>query len=161
MANAVVSLRDTLLEEFYVAVRTTHVLLEKADPEIYSYQPAESMRTFMELANHLVQIPQIDLAILQEKSEGEIRLLEERLSSQSVSELKLVMEEGYHLLKSYFHSLRDEEFLEKETKAFYAEKPHTQIKWLTEIVTHAFHHRAQLFTYMKQTGHEVNMFDLY
>ncbi|MFC0190430.1 DinB family protein [Fictibacillus aquaticus] len=161
MTNAVVSLRDTLLDEFYIAVRTTHALLEKANPEVYSYQPAEGMRTFMELANHLVQIPQIDLAILQEKSESEVRELEARLSSDTVRDLKLVMEEGYHLLKSYFNSLNDEDFLTKESKAFYAEKPHTQIKWLTEIVTHAYHHRAQLFTYLKQTGHEVNMFDLY
>ncbi|WP_327204754.1 DinB family protein [Paenibacillus sp. DMB20] len=29
------------------------------------------------------------------------------------------------------------------------------------MVTHAQHHRAQTFNYMKTLGYEVNMFDLY
>jgi uncharacterized damage-inducible protein DinB len=159
--NVTVSLTETLLEEFYTVVRTTSNLLKKADQSVYDFRPADNMRTFLELANHLVQIPHVDLAILQEKSEKEIRELEKKLSAQNVAELTHVLEEGYHLLKSYFLSLSEEDFLNKETKAFYAEKGMTQAKWLVEIVTHAFHHRAQLFTYLKQTKHEVNMFDLY
>lgn len=161
MINATVSLTETLLEEFYVIVRTTNNLLKKADPSVYDFRPADNMRSFLELANHLVQIPHVDLAILQEKSEQDIRNLEKKLSAKNVSELSHVLEEGYHLLKSYFLSLSEEEFLTKETKAFYAERGMTQSKWLVEIVTHAFHHRAQLFTYLKQTKHDVNMFDLY
>ncbi|ANX10630.1 damage-inducible protein DinB [Fictibacillus arsenicus] len=159
--NATVSLTETLLEEFYTVVRTTSNLLKKADQSVYDFRPADNMRTFLELANHLVQISHVDLAILQEKSEKEIRELEKKLSAQNAAELTHVLDEGYHLLKSYFLSLSEEDFLNKETKAFYAEKGMTQAKWLVEIVTHAFHHRAQLFTYLKQTKHEVNMFDLY
>lgn len=159
--NATTSLTETLLEEFYTVVRTTSNLLEKADQSVFDFRPSDNMRTLLELANHLVQISHVDLAILQEKSEKEIRELEKKLSAQNVAELTHVLEEGYHLLKSYFLSLSEEEFLNKETKAFYAEKGMTQAKWLVEIVTHAFHHRAQLFTYLKQTKHEVNMFDLY
>ena len=159
--NVTISLTETLLEEFYTVVRTTSNLLKKADQSVFDFSPSDNMRTFLELANHLVQISHVDLAILQEKSEKEIRELEKKLSGQNVAELTHVLEEGYHLLKSYFLSLSEEEFLNKETKAFYAEKGMTQSKWLVEIVTHAFHHRAQLFTYLKQTKHEVNMFDLY
>jgi uncharacterized damage-inducible protein DinB len=159
--NATVSLTEILLEEFYNVVRTTSNLLKKADQSVFDFRPADNMRSFLELANHLVQISHVDLAILQEKSEKDIRELEKKLSAANVGELIHVLEEGYHLLKSYFLSLTEEEFLKKETKAFYAEKGMTQAKWLVEIVTHAFHHRAQLFTYLKQTEHEVNMFDLY
>ncbi|MED1862571.1 DinB family protein [Fictibacillus nanhaiensis] len=159
--NATASLTETLLEELYVVVRTTSQLLKKADPSVYDFRPVENMRTFLELANHLVQIPHIDLAILQEKSEQEIRQLEKKLSAENVTELTHVLEEGYHLTKSYFLSLSEEDFLKKETKAFYAEKGATQAKWLVEIVTHSYHHRGQLFTYLKQTNHDVNMFDLY
>jgi uncharacterized damage-inducible protein DinB len=159
--NATVSLTEILLEEFYNVVRTTSNLLKKADQSVFDFRPADNMRSFLELANHLVQISHVDLAILQEKSEKDIRELEKKLSAANVGELTHVLEEGYHLLKSYFLSLTEEEFLKKETKAFYAEKGMTQAKWLVEIVTHAFHHRAQLFTYLKQTEHEVNMFDLY
>jgi uncharacterized damage-inducible protein DinB len=159
--NATASLTETLLEEFYTVVRTTNNLLKKTEPSMYDFRPADNMRSFLELANHLVQIPHIDLAILQEKSEKDIRELEKKLSAENVAELTHVLDEGYHLLKSYFLSLSEEDFLNKETKAFYAEKGMSQAKWLVEIVTHAFHHRAQLFTYLKQTKHEVNMFDLY
>ncbi|MCM3734001.1 DinB family protein [Fictibacillus nanhaiensis] len=159
--NVTVSLTETLLEEFYTVVRTTNHLLKKAEPSVYDFRPADNMRSFLELANHLVQIPHIDLAILQEKSEQDIRELEKKLSAGNVAELTHVLDEGYHLLRSYFLSLSEEDFLNKETKAFYAEKGMSQAKWLVEIVTHAFHHRAQLFTYLKQTKHEVNMFDLY
>lgn len=159
--NATASLTETLLEELYVVVRTTKSLLNKADHSVYDFRPAENMRSFLELANHLVQVPHIDLAILQEKTEEEVRQLEKKLSAENITELTHVLEEGYHLVKSYFLSLSEEDFLRKESKAFYAEKGVTQAKWLVEIVTHAFHHRAQLFTYLKQTKHEVNMFDLY
>ncbi|MDR7074905.1 DinB family protein [Fictibacillus barbaricus] len=161
MVNAAISMTETLLDEFYVIVRTTSQLLKKADASVYDYRPAENMRTFLELANHLVQIPHVDLAILQEKSEADIRKLEDKLRAENEAELTHVLEEGYHLLKSYFLSLSQEDFFQKETKAFYAEKGMSQAKWLVEIVTHAFHHRGQLFTYLKQTKHDVNMFDLY
>ncbi|WP_370733829.1 DinB family protein [Paenibacillus dakarensis] len=36
-----------------------------------------------------------------------------------------------------------------------------QAKWLIEIVTHAQHHRAQMFNYLKTLGYQVSMFDLY
>ncbi|WNB91885.1 DinB family protein [Bacillus sp. NEB1478] len=161
MINAAVTMTETLLDEFYVIVRTTNNLLKKADSSVYDFRPADNMRSFLELANHLVQIPHVDLAILQEKPEADIRMLEAKMRAENAGELTHVLEEGYHLLKSYFLSLSQEDFLNKETKAFYAEKGMTQAKWLVEIVTHAFHHRGQLFTYLKQTQHDVNMFDLY
>ncbi|MFC3781910.1 DinB family protein [Bacillus chungangensis] len=37
----------------------------------------------------------------------------------------------------------------------------TQARWLTETVTHLFHHRTQFFTYLKQTGRDVSMDNLY
>lgn len=44
---------------------------------------------------------------------------------------------------------------------FYHEHSATQAPWFTESVTHMFHHRSQLFTYVKLRGYEVSMFDLY
>ncbi|WP_371268621.1 DinB family protein [Bacillus licheniformis] len=49
----------------------------------------------------------------------------------------------------------------KKTKPFYLDEGMTQSRWLTETLTHIFHHRAQLFNYLKQLGYDVNMFDLY
>ncbi len=57
--------------------------------------------------------------------------------------------------------LSEHDFLHKQSKPFYMEHGSTQAKWLVEIVTHAFHHRAQLFTYLKESGLAITMFDLY
>lgn len=59
------------------------------------------------------------------------------------------------------NGLTDEEFMQKTTQPFYLEHGSTQAKWLIEIVTHAQHHRAQMFNYLKAQGYEVSMFDLY
>ena len=71
------------------------------------------------------------------------------------------MEQGFGRLKDYFYSLSDSDFLQKETKPFYLEAGSTQAKWLVETTTHIFHHRAQMFNYMKQLGYEISMPDLY
>lgn len=71
------------------------------------------------------------------------------------------MEKGYEQFKSFFTSMPDEEFLTKKTTPFYLETGMTQSRWLAETLTHIFHHRAQLFNYLKQLGYHINMFDLY
>ncbi|MBU5212282.1 DinB family protein [Heyndrickxia oleronia] len=157
-------IRDLLFSELYVAVRTTKELLKKVTEEDFSFQPNDKMRSLLEQANHLVQIPFIDLAIGQEKSEEEIRELEKKLYSNDVYELGTVMETGFNELKNYYESMSEEEFVGKVTKPFYFTpdmEGHTQAKWLIEITTHAFHHRGQLFNYLKELNKEVNMFDLY
>lgn len=153
-------LRDVLFDELGLGVRTTTALLKKVRQPDWDYRPRENMRTLRELAHHLVMIPETDLAILQEKSEEEVHALEGRALPGADSMCK-TMDQGYDKLKAYFTSLNDQDFLEKESRPFYMDKGSTQAKWLTEITTHTFHHRAQLFNYMKQLGHEINMFDLY
>lgn len=71
------------------------------------------------------------------------------------------MQKGFDAFQTYMTSLSDEDFLTKKTKPFYLDEGMTQSRWLTETLTHIFHHRAQLFNYLKQLGYDVNMFDLY
>jgi uncharacterized damage-inducible protein DinB len=66
-------------------------LFTQIQPDHLQWRPRENMRTLMELANHLAQLPSIDL----------------------------------------------------------------------KIITHAYHDRAQLFTYLKVLGRPVDMFTLY
>jgi uncharacterized damage-inducible protein DinB len=155
------TLRDLLLEEMELLVRTTKQLLARVKPEHWEFRPHESMRTLEEVATHLAQIPAIDLAILQEQDEVAVRILEKELTPDDPSRLPEVMEDGFSRLKAYMVSLPEEEFTGKKTRAFYSEKPVSQAKWLIEIVSHTAHHRAQLFDYLKQLNYDVNMFDLY
>lgn len=157
-------MKEVLFSEWEVAVRTITNLLSKVQEKDWDYHPRENMRTLLELANHLVQIPAIDLAIGQEKSEQEVRELENQLHTGSALELADVLKKGYQEFKGYYDSLSERDFFEKISKPFYFAEDmqgHTQVKWLTESTTHIFHHRGQFFNYLKELGYEVNMFDLY
>lgn len=161
---SVIKMKEILFSEWEVAVRTISNLLSKVQEKDWDYRPHENMRTLLELANHLVQIPAIDLAIGQEKGEQEVRELENKLQSGSAPELTEVLKNGYQEFKSYYDSLSETVFFEKVSKPFYfgdEMEGHTQAKWLTESTTHIFHHRGQFFNYLKELGYEVNMFDLY
>jgi uncharacterized damage-inducible protein DinB len=155
-------MKKYLFDELELIVKTTSGLIRKISPEDWAYQPRENMRSLLELVQHLISIPAIDLCILQEKSEDEVRRLDAVFAEVCEPEsLIQCMEQGLSELKSYMEGLTDEDFLHKKTTPFYLPHGSEQAKWLIEIVTHAQHHRAQLFTYLKTQGYEVNMFDLY
>lgn len=124
------------------------------------YRPRENMRTLMELANHLAQVPAVDLAILQGKSQEEVRELERRLTRATPAELTAVWQEGVQAVAGYFAALTPEQFLTLEGEAFYGHAAPMH-EWLLEIITHSYHHRSQVFTYLKIMGLPVDMFTLY
>jgi uncharacterized damage-inducible protein DinB len=161
MSN-VFAIRDHLLHELEHGVRTSKGLIERINPEQWGYKPKENMRSLQEITHHLVMLPATDLAIMQEKYGPEFEAIErgiqEITDSKRLSEL---MQISFEQLKQYIESLSEDEFLNKATKPFYADQASVQVKWLIEIVTHLFHHRAQLFNYLKELGHDVNMFALY
>ncbi|SFD75672.1 DinB family protein [Fictibacillus sp. FJAT-27399] len=155
-------LKEMLLEELELIVRTSTNLIGKISPNHLDYRPRENMRSLHELVLHLVSVPSTDLLILQEKSEEEVRELESEVASDHEPEQWIVrMKNGLQDVRSYMEQMPDEEFLQKKTKPFYLDHGTVQAKWLIEIVTHAQHHRAQLFNYLKEQGYDVNMFNLY
>ncbi|MDT3428122.1 putative damage-inducible protein DinB [Paenibacillus forsythiae] len=160
--QAVSVMKGLLLEELGHIVRTSSKLIAQISPEHRDYRPRDNMRSLLELAQHLVSIPSVDLLILREQGEPEIRRMEAEVNQDSAAEpLSAWMDRGLQDLKAYMEGLSEEDFLYKSTKPFYLEHGSVQAKWLIEIVTHAQHHRAQLFNYMKELGYKVNMFDLY
>lgn len=155
-------IRDHLLDELELAVRTVDALLNRIKPEEWSYRPAENMRTLLELAHHIVSIPASDLAILKEQAQPDVERIENRVNGiQDPNQLANQLRTNVEELRTYMLSLSEDELLHKSTKAFYAEHGVVQIKWLIEIVTHTFHHRAQLYNYLKQLGHPLQFFMLY
>ncbi|GGA23984.1 DinB family protein [Paenibacillus physcomitrellae] len=159
--TAAQEMKQLLFDELQLIVRTTDGLIAKIKPEDWSYRPHENMRTLKELAEHLTAIPSVDLLILQEYSESDIRQMEARFAEAAPSSLGSLMKQGLEKLKGYMEALDEEDFWHKETRPFYMDHGSTQAKWLVEIVTHTHHHRGQLFTYLKMQSYEVNMFDLY
>jgi uncharacterized damage-inducible protein DinB len=156
------TLRDVIMHEMGVSVKSTTQLLQKVNETDWEFRPADNMRTLRELVNHLVAIPEVDLAIMKEGSEEDIHRLEtEYAELVSKEQLASAMERGFQLYQDFISSLSPEDYLTMESKPFYADFLSTQAKWHVETVTHIFHHRAQFFNYLKQLGYEVNMFDLY
>ncbi len=160
--DSVKVIKEHLFNELRLIVGTTAGLLRKVETEHWGYRPHAAMRTLGELAQHLALVPAVDLLILQEHSETEIRELEGQYAQViDADKLAAVMEQGTQKLVRYMEELSDEQFLTLATKPFYLDHPTAQVKWLIEIVTHAQHHRAQLFTYLKQLSYPISMFDLY
>ncbi|GAA0359451.1 DinB family protein [Bacillus horti] len=162
MSDKVKIMKQDLFDELDLIVRTTSGLIKKINEEEWSFRLVETMRSLQELVQHLVLIPSQDLAILQEKNEAEVTQMAKEIETVSDAEKLInIMEQGTKDLKEYMISLSDDDFLTKATKPFYSDHASTQLKWLIEIVTHAQHHRSQVFTYMKFLKHDINMFDLY
>jgi Uncharacterized protein conserved in bacteria len=161
--NELKEMKHLLFEELELIVRTSSNLFAKIKVEHWAYRPAANMRSLLELAQHLAGVPSVDLLILKEASQEEVRQLETRIEADGEDSDKLAawMGSGMADLKRYMDSLSDEDFLRKKTKPFYLEHGLAQAKWLIEIVTHAQHHRGQMFNYLKVLGYEISMFDLY
>ncbi|UWE03235.1 DinB family protein [Laceyella sacchari] len=159
--TAICQIRQHLFEELDLMVRTTAALIEKIEDKDWHYQPQSAMRTLLEVVNHLVQIPTVDLAIIQEQDEISIRKLEKELFTHNAVELLNLLHSGADRLKSYMADLTVEDFVHKTGKPFYSQEGISYSKWLIEILTHLSHHRSQLFEYLKELHYNVNMFDLY
>lgn len=154
--------RDHLLKELELGVRTGASLIRLIRPEDWAYRPQDNMRSLTELVHHFVQITASDLAIMQEKSESEVGEVENRLSGmQDVEKVEAALWGNFEAYKDYIVSLSEEDYLTRSTKAFYMEHGHLQAQWQIETLTHVFHHRSQLYNYLKKLGHELNFFMLY
>ncbi|MBD0382582.1 DinB family protein [Paenibacillus sedimenti] len=156
-------IKDLLFEEMELALTTTCSLLSLIKEDQWEYRPNENMRSLIELARHLVHVPAQELAILQEQSMEQVRsLVISVMHLKDAAALSDVMHRGVAALKDYMNSLDETELLYKSTAPFFAKhQPAVQFKWLMEITTHLYHHRGQMFTYMKQLDLPVSMRDLY
>lgn len=160
--NGTMQMRDHLLRELETGVRTGASLIRLIRPEDWAYRPQDNMRSLVELVHHFIQITASDLAIMQEKGEAEVGQVENSLVGiEDIEKLEATLWSNLEAYKAYIVSLSEEDLLTRSTKAFYMEHGHLQAQWQIETLTHVFHHRSQLYNYLKQQGHELNFFMLY
>ncbi|TLS48471.1 DinB family protein [Paenibacillus antri] len=163
MTNGTAKMKEQLFEEFELGMRTAWRLIGRIRPEQWSYRPADNMRTLQELVHHIASLPEVDVMIAKEATEDEVRAAEKtyaRLDCDAEA-LTAAMGRGFEGLKQHYGAMSDEEFLHRATTPYYVNHPTLQSRWLLETVTHLFHHRSQLFQYVKALGHDVTMMDLY
>lgn len=152
--------QQTLLKTLAQLNGSLEELFTQIQPEHREWRPRENMRTVMELANHLAQIPAVDLCILRQATQEEVRTLETSLTRSNPSDLIPVWRSGVEAVAQFYGGLTPEQFEQEIGQAFYGHAAPLS-EWLLEITTHAYHHRAQLFTYLKMVGRPVDMFTLY
>ena len=152
--------RALLLSELERIAANVSRMLALIKPEHYGYRPQDNLRTLLELANHLAQIPAIDLRILRGDKEPEIVRCESELRRESSSELRDVLREGVRDMANYFEHLSFDDYENGSGTAFFG-RTQTHAQWLLEAITHLYHHRAQLFMYLKLNGYDVNTRTLY
>ena len=160
--NEALQIRDHLLNELETGVRTGEALIARISPEQWEYRPQDNMRSLIELVRHFALVPRSDLAIMQEYSAEDVALVENSLNENNDPQaLAAALRESFEQYKAYITSLDLDDLMNRSTQAFYAESGHTQIQWQIETLTHLFHHRSQLYNYLKQQGHELHFSMLY
>ncbi len=163
MTNGVPKMKEQLFEEFELGMRTSWHLIGRIRPEEWSYRPADNMRTLRELVHHIASLPEVDVLIAKEATESDVRAKENEyaLLDCDAAALTEAMGHGFEGLKRHYGGMTDETFLNLATTPYYVDHSTLQSRWLLETTTHLFHHRAQLFQYVKALGHDVNMMNLY
>jgi len=160
--SGTLQIRKMMLADLHHVINSSMRLMDKIKSDDWEYRPTPVMRSLKEVAQHLAAIPGADLLIMQEKGEDEVSAYERSVGETDTSaEMKDTMVKGYTELAMYMESLSVYAYLNEITKAFYADSGFTQARWLLEVITHTYHHRAQLFNYLKQLGYDVSMRDLY
>lgn len=129
-------------------------------PRSEDWRPRENMRSVWELANHLAQIPVIDTLITREATEQEVMAMEAALKADTAERLLAVWDQGIKAAMELFGTMSAQQFETSQHTSFHGFTMPAKA-WLVEIVTHTFHHRAMLHTYLKLMGAPVDMSYVY
>ncbi len=160
--SGTLQIRGMMLADLHHVINSVLKLMDKIHMDDWDYRLTSEMRTLGETVQHLAAVPGADLLIMKEKTQEDVQAYEKKLQEiNDVEKLKDEMVKGYRELNMYMESLSVHAFLNETTQAFYADAGMTQARWLLEVITHVYHHRAQMYMYMKSKGYPVSMADLY
>ncbi len=157
-------LSQILVEMFERESQQARFVLAAAKEVDLNYSPYEGMRPLIDLANHLTQIPLIDLKFYSKefKAFEEVQECEKKMHRSDIPSLLDVFDEGVQSVKKYIEGLSDDEILEKNLKAFYEDGPEKNwAHYIPEITTHLAMHKMQLWMYLKLAGAPVSMWTYY
>lgn len=128
-----------------------HVNLFSMEQEIYP-----GGRTCGELLNHIVLIPEADYKLSQGASYEEMpqyyHYWEKELTTREMLEARLDL--SYSILLDAYQELEQEELMVQTTS--YWGTTFSQVEWLLMILTHLSHHRAQLYSFLKTEGENID-----
>jgi len=123
-------------------------------------RPAAHMRSLLELGNHFAAVPLVDLAVLQSNPGQVTETIEETLHGAGPADWIEIFERGARAVEEYFESMPEEEFETRTSRAHYG-AAHEQAVWLLELIAHVYHHRGQLYIYLKMMHVRADVEHLY
>lgn len=146
----------------------TKFVLEAAKTADLKFAPREEMRPLIDLANHIAQIPLIDLMFysMEFNTFEEVQAMEKELRKESIGELLKVYDQGIVKIKEFISKLSDEHLLENNLKVhlsvFYQDgSEKSWSHYIPEITTHLAMHKMQLWMYLKLAGAPVSWWTYY
>ena len=110
--SGTMQIRDHLLQELQLGVKTSCSLIKLIREEEWDFRPQDNMRTLLQLVHHLTAIPASDLAILQEKPQPEVDKVEHSASDiRDTEELVRRFQANYDTFRDYIVALSEDELL--------------------------------------------------
>jgi len=152
--------REHLVYQLSAVAQNSATLLGLIPRDRLEFRPGKGMRSLGELADHFAALPLVDLAVLQGSPAEVTETIEETLHSGRPSEWVEIFERGIRAATEYFESMPEEEYEVRMTRAHYG-TAHPQAVWLLDLVSHIYHHRGQLYVYLKMIGLPVDVEHLY
>ncbi len=110
--------------------------------------PVNGMRPLVDLANHLVQIPMMDLAIYsgQVKDSNVAQDMEKQIRTDTLDAMIKVFDRGVEMLKKQFSEMSDTEVLNADKRPFYSKgPPHHWAFFMSEMARHIAMHKMQIW----------------
>ncbi|MEN8149524.1 MAG: DinB family protein [Planctomycetota bacterium] len=152
--------REHLIHQLQAVGQSSATLLGLCPRDRLEFLPGEGMRSLGELADHAAAQPLVDLAILQGTSAEVTQTIEETLHTGRPQEWVDIYERGIRAVVEYFESMPEDDFETRSTRAHYG-TARPQSVWLLDLITHAYHHRGQVYVYLKMLGLPVDVEHLY
>ena len=152
--------RGLLLNELDWIVANCCRLFELVKKENLDWRPRDDMRKLKELANHLAQIPAVDLRIIKGDGEMDVEKFEESLNGDTAGDWCSAMKEGASNLRRFMELLSFDDYENGSATAYFG-RTQTHGRWLLEAINHIYHHRSQLFIYLRLIGYDIGTRDLY
>ncbi len=137
---------SSVFHQIKVAIDSVIGILNQLSEADLQSKPIPDKRSYLELLAHISLICKADLLILNGASITEMNAYYEKNTPETIEEIKKNLIVNYNELVKEFSCYSEEDLFEH--KESYWGVKYTRFEWLLEILSHLYHHRSQLHSYI-------------
>lgn len=142
--------RKEVLHQLSVAIESSINMLEQAPDDLLDWKPAENKRSVRELFVHLALLCKADYFIMEGHSQKYMKEFYLQAQPHTKQEIKECMSDSFHFLSEVSAKFTETEL--NEQKASYWGTVYSRFEWLLQILSHFYHHRAQIHSFLVING---------